>query len=95
MADGHTLVVEGLSDATLRGLEAQAAAHARPLADELRGVLDQHAAAAPETPEQRKARIEWLLSESDRIRGMSPKGVAQTDSTVLVREDRDNDEPWR
>ena len=36
---------------------------------------------------------EELVKELDRIRGMSPYSVV--DSTDLIREDRDNDEPYR
>ena len=34
-----------------------------------------------------------LLAEMDRIRAMSP--YSDVDSTLLIREDRDNDEPYR
>jgi plasmid stability protein len=34
-----------------------------------------------------------LLAEMRRIRAMSPR--APVDSTALIREDRDNDEPYR
>lgn len=34
-----------------------------------------------------------LLSEINRIRGLWPKRAG--DSTALIREDRDNDEPYR
>lgn len=36
---------------------------------------------------------EELVKEFDRIRGMSP--YSDVDSTDLIREDRDNDEPYR
>jgi len=34
-----------------------------------------------------------LVEEADRIRSMSP--YSDVDSTHLIREDRDNDEPYR
>jgi plasmid stability protein len=34
-----------------------------------------------------------VLAEMDRIRAMSP--YSPVDSTALIREDRDNDEPYR
>jgi plasmid stability protein len=34
-----------------------------------------------------------VLAELDRIRAMSP--YSAVDSTALIREDRDNDEPYR
>jgi plasmid stability protein len=34
-----------------------------------------------------------LLAEMDRIRAMSP--YSRVDSTALIREDRDNDAPYR
>ena len=36
---------------------------------------------------------EELVKELDRIRGMSP--YSDVNSTDLIREDRDNDEPYR
>ena len=32
---------------------------------------------------------EELVAMLDKIAGMTPKGIKQTDSTILVREDRD------
>jgi antitoxin FitA len=35
------------------------------------------------------SRREFLFQEAERIAAMTPKGVKQTDSTILIREDRD------
>lgn len=36
---------------------------------------------------------EEVLAESDRLRALTPRPLG--DSTFLIREDRDNDEPYR
>ncbi|MCC7346610.1 MAG: ribbon-helix-helix protein, CopG family [Variibacter sp.] len=43
--------------------------------------------------EQVKPSKEEIWAEADRIRAMSP--YSGIDSTDLIREDRDNDEPYR
>ena len=96
MADGgHTLVIEGLSDALVKDLQSLADAHAQPLEAEVRDLL------AKSVREARGLRIlrdqDWpaLIANAERIAAMTPRDVVQTDSTLLVREDRDNDELWR
>lgn len=36
-----------------------------------------------------QSRTRYLLETADRIAAMTPKDVVQTDSTILIREDRD------
>jgi antitoxin FitA len=91
-ADGHTLVIEGVSDATLRALQSLADAHAQPLEAEARDLLSRSVRDAGRRKDQ-----DWpaLIANAERIAAMTPPGVVQTNSTALVREDRDDDEPWR
>jgi plasmid stability protein len=76
-----TVTIRNLDDEVVRKLKAQAKEHNRSLEAELREVLAQLAA-------RRRSRTE-LLAEADRIAAMTPKDVVQTDSTLLIREDRD------
>lgn len=36
-----------------------------------------------------QSRVRYLLETLDRIAAMTPKDIPQTDSTILIREDRD------
>ena len=75
------LTIRNLDDEVVAKLKARAKAHHRSLEAELR-----------ETPKgqvDRKAR-EDFLARADRIAAMTPK-TYQTDSTLLIREDRDTD----
>lgn len=76
-----TVTIRNLDDDVVEALKAQAKANNRSLEAELRQILAQIAA-------RRKSRMEFL-AEADRIAAMTPKGVPQTDSTLLIREDRD------
>lgn len=72
------VIVRNLDDKTIAALKAKAALHGNSLEQELREIL---AEAARPRPQER-------LVLADRIRAMTPR-KAQTDSTALVREDRD------
>ena len=65
--------------ATLAKLSESAKAHGRTVEEEAAEILRR--AAAPSRAE--------VLARLDEIAAMTPKGVKQTDSTILVREDRD------
>ncbi len=75
------LTILNLDDAVVAKLKAQAKAHHRSLEAELREILSRTVG--------RQAR-EDFLARADRIRAMTPD-VAQTDSTEIIREDRDSD----
>ncbi len=75
------LTIRNLDDKVAKTLKAQAKAHDRSLEAELRHLLTQAAA-------QRK-RMAAFRREAARIRAMTPKDRPQTDSTLLIREDRD------
>jgi plasmid stability protein len=75
------LTIRNLDDAVVAKLKARAKAHHRSLEAELRALLSE-AAAQPSR--------EDFQSLAARIRAMTPEGP-QTDSTLLIREDRDSD----
>lgn len=75
-----TVTIRNLADGTLQGLKARARKNNRSLEAELRELLD-------ETIRRDRA-MKRFLATADRIAAMTP-AVPQTDSTLLVREDRD------
>lgn len=77
-----TLTIRNLDDAVVERLKAQAKANNRSLEGEVREILD---AAAPE-----RLSVRDRLAIVDRIAAMTPKDVPQTDSALLLREDREN-----
>jgi plasmid stability protein len=70
-----------VDSATLARLEEKAKAHGRSVAEEAAETLRQ----ATDTPTRAE-----MLKRFDEIAAMTPKGVKQTDSTLLIREDRDS-----
>jgi Plasmid stability protein len=74
------VIVRNLDDKVVAELKRKAKLHDRSLEQELRAILINAA----------KPTREELLAEIDRIRGMTPPGVVQTDSAELIREDRDS-----
>lgn len=72
------VIVRNLDDGIIEVLKAKAALQGHSLEQELRRIL---AEAGKPGPEDR-------LALADRIRAMTPR-KAQSDSTKLVREDRD------
>lgn len=73
------VIVRNLDEEIVAALKRKAALHGRSLEQELREILS---AAARLGREER-------VAIADRIRAMTPPGVAQTDSTDLIRRDRD------
>ena len=74
------LTIRNLDDRVVERLKHKAKQNGRSLEAEVRELLKQAA--------DRKTREE-LLAAADRIAAMTPKGVKQTDSAELIREDRD------
>jgi plasmid stability protein len=74
-----TVTIRNLDDKVIKRLKMRAKNHRRSLEAELRDLLS-HASQQP--------LIVDALAEADRIAAMTPKGVKQTDSVVLLREDR-------
>ncbi len=75
-----TVTVRNLDEKIVKNLKKQATANNRSLEAEVREILRQAAG--------RPSQVE-LLALADRIAAMTPKGVKQTDSAELLREDRD------
>ena len=73
------VIVRNLDDQVVAALERKAELHGCSLEQELRDILSK---AARLTKEER-------VALSRRFRAMTPTGVDQTDSTQLIREDRD------
>ena len=76
-----TVTIRNLADGIVKKLKAQAKANQRSLEAELRDLLSNEVRA--------RDRIRRFRAMVDRIAAMTPKGVKQTDSTILIREDRD------
>lgn len=79
------VLIRNIEDDVIERLKLKAKLHGRSLEQELREILRQ---ATPLTVEQK-------LALSKLAQEMTPKGVVQTPSEILIREDRDNDEPYR
>jgi len=75
------VLVRNLDEQVVAALRRKAELRGRSLEQELRIALT---AAARLTPEER-------VALAQRIRGMTPANVQQTDSTELIRQDRDDD----
>ncbi len=73
------VIVRNLGDGVVAALKRRAALHGQSLEQELRDIL---------TAASRPARHE-RVSIAERIRAMTPAGIEQTDSTEVIRQDRD------
>jgi antitoxin FitA len=76
-----SLTISDLDADTLEALKAQAEQDGRTVSEEAADLI------------RRGLKRGWdpkaLRAEAERIAAMTPKGVTQTDSTTLLREDRD------
>jgi plasmid stability protein len=77
------ILVRNVDKDTARRLKEKAAAKGQSISETAREALKAYV----------KPNREELIKEMDRIRSMSP--YSPIDSTDLIREDRDNDEPYR
>lgn len=75
-----TLTIRNLDDETVERLKTRAKQNNRSLEAEIRALLTEMA--------QRPSHKEFRAL-AERIAAMTPKGVKQTDSAELLREDRD------
>lgn len=75
-----TLTIRNLDDETVERLRTRAQNNNRSLEAEIRALLTEAA--------RRPSRKEFRAL-AERIAAMTPKGVKQTDSAELLREDRD------
>jgi plasmid stability protein len=76
------LNIKGIDEAILEGLAEMAKAHDR--------TIEAEAAELLKTATERRRHNLALLEEAKRISAMTPKGRVQTDSTLLIRDDRDH-----
>jgi antitoxin FitA len=77
----NAITIRKLSESAMTQIERLAALHQRSVEDEAAALIEQ-GLKAPLGPTEA-----YLLAE--RIAAMTPKGVKQTDSVELLREDRD------
>ncbi len=75
------VTIRNLDDGVVEKLKARAKAQHRSMEAELRHVLTQAA--------DQHERMAAFRRDAARIRAMTPKDRPQTDSTLLIREDRD------
>ena len=78
----NAITIAKLNPATWATLEARARAHAQSVEAEAAAILEDALGGGNPSHADRLRLI-------DEIVAMTPKGVAQTDSTLLIREDRD------
>jgi plasmid stability protein len=76
-----TLTIRELDDSIVKKLKARAKANNRSLEGEVRMLLTEIA--------EGRSNVARLRDIADRIAAMTPAGVEQTDSTDLIRRDRD------
>lgn len=77
----NAITIKKLSPQALRELAQRASAHHHTIEEEAAEIIEQ-------TLVQGQA-IDWRLQRADHIAAMTPKGVVQTVSTLLIREERD------
>ena len=77
----NAITIQKLSDRALEIIAARARAHGASIEDEVADIVE----LALREPEA----TNWRLASADRIAAMTPAGVDQSDSTLLIREDRD------
>lgn len=76
-----TVTLHDIDDRIMHRLETQARVHGRSVEREIAALLAD-AVAKPLSADER-------VAIANRIAAMTPKGVTQTDSVVLLREERD------
>jgi len=77
----NAITIQRLSEQAFESIAERARAHHTSIEDEAAAILEQ-AVGRAESMDLRRRIV-------DRIAAMTPKGVIQTDSTQLIREDRD------
>ncbi|PZO75568.1 MAG: hypothetical protein DI629_17070 [Mesorhizobium amorphae] len=83
----ETLTLPGIDEQTLESLRDMARQQGKSVEQEAIDLIKQglNSNSAPRAKWDREA----LVAEARRIQAMTPKGVVQTDSAILLREDRD------
>jgi plasmid stability protein len=75
-----TLTIRNVEEDVMKNLKQQAKRNNRSVEAEVRELLKRNV--GRKSPEE-------LLALADKIKAMTPKGIKQTDSAELLREDRD------
>ena len=81
----QSLVIDNIDDRVVRDIASLAQENHLGLEAQAKRLLEQAVASIAGQPDRRQR----AFDEAGRIAAMTPKGVVQTDSTALVREDRD------
>ena len=87
------VLIRDVADDIVERLHRKADASGTSFQDLARRALAEAARPIGSEPVAKRPSREELLAEIDRIRAMTPRTL--DDSTFLIREDRDNDEPYR
>ncbi len=77
----NAIKIEKLSERALQIIAERARAHGASIEDEVTEIVE--LALGPQQTSN------WRLTSADRIAAMTPDGLKQSDSTLLIREDRD------
>lgn len=77
----NAITIHNLSPRALESIAERAREHRKSVEDEAAAILERAVRAGHRSDGRQRI--------ADRIAAMTPKGVAQSDSTWLVREDRD------
>jgi plasmid stability protein len=77
----NAITIGKLSDRVYEIIAERAREHGWTIEEEVAKIVER-AVGAPRSPN-------WRMDSADRIAAMTPKDVEQTDSTLLIREDRD------
>jgi plasmid stability protein len=77
----NAITIKTISDRAIARIEELAVLHRRTVEEEAGELIEQALAS--------RFSREALLVSADQIAAMTPKGVPQTNSTLLIREDRD------
>jgi len=78
-----------MGNLTISNIDDELTKRISNLADDERHALDRSVVDFVSERLGPSTRMQRRLAEARRISAMTPKGVVQTDSTLLIREDRD------
>jgi plasmid stability protein len=82
IAMDNEIVVKGLERETLEALEERAREHGISVDEEVKHIVRSTVTRRRMTPDE-------FESRANAIAALTPKGIKQTDSALLLREDRD------
>jgi plasmid stability protein len=91
----NAITIRTISDRAIARIEELAVLHRRTVEEEAADIIEQAllSRVSREAPLESAVKTREICEErvriADAIAAMTPKGVGQTDSTLLIREDRD------